>query len=89
MIDAGALLALLFTVAVVWFLIAPHLRGTSTALLQAASGGELSEQKRALLQVLKDLEHDFSTGKLSDADYQEMRAGVRGELAAVLKRLAS
>jgi len=47
----------------------------------------LVEQKERFVQVLKDLELDFATGKLTQDDYTQMRNSISLELAGILKKL--
>ena len=44
----------------------------------------LHERKSAIHQSLRDLQFDFRTGKLSQADYQASKLSLQSELAAVL-----
>jgi len=53
------------------------------ALLGAPSAAE--EQKRAVLQALKDLEYERSVGKVSDADYEELLRRYRAEAKRLLR----
>jgi hypothetical protein len=46
----------------------------------------LLEKKHALL-LLRDLEFDYQTGKLSEADYRSSREEVEGSAIEILKRL--
>jgi ribosomal protein L40E len=52
-------------------------------MLGAPSATE--EQKRAVLQALKDLEYERSVGKVSDADYEELRQRYREEGKRLLR----
>jgi ribosomal protein L40E len=52
-------------------------------LLGAPSAAE--EQKRAVLQALKDLEYERSVGKIGDADYQELLHRYRTEAKRLLR----
>ncbi len=47
----------------------------------------LEEQKRAVLRTLKDLEHERSIGRLTDADFEELSATYREEAKDVLRKL--
>jgi hypothetical protein len=51
--------------------------------LGAPSAAE--EQKRAVLQALKDLEYERSVGKVSDADYEELLRRYRTEAKRLLR----
>src|SRR3954468_17557393 len=52
-------------------------------MLAAPSVAE--EQKRAVLQALKDLEYERSVGKVADADYQELLHRYRTEAKRLLR----
>lgn len=51
------------------------------------SGAHLQDRKHAIHESLRDLQFDFRTGKLSDADYQAGKLSLRAELAAVLVQI--
>ena len=79
----------LLAVVVAWALIAPHLQaaeesGSSTA---GASLQTLLDQKNRCMQLLKDLELDFSTGKLADGDYAKMKGSLSRELGLLMTRI--
>ncbi|GAP61684.1 hypothetical protein ARMA_0107 [Ardenticatena maritima] len=44
-------------------------------------------QREAVLNALRDLQFDFSMGKLSEADFRALDARYRMQAAAILKRL--
>ena len=44
----------------------------------------LDERKAAIYENLRDLQFEYRVGKLSDADYQQTKADLQKELAAVL-----
>src|SRR5213083_2336106 len=44
----------------------------------------LDERKAAIYENLRDLQFEYRVGKLSDADYQQTKAGLQKELAGVL-----
>lgn len=48
----------------------------------------LEAARAAVMRALHDLELDWATGKLSDADYGAQRAMLEGEAAAIGRRLA-
>jgi len=68
---AGAIVALAAVAAL--FVLAPLRRPTATP----AGGAEepLNLEEEAARQILRDIELDHATGKLSDADYAALRAG--------------
>ncbi len=49
--------------------------------------GELAERKQNLYKAIKEIEFDFEMGKLSEADFQELRQQYKDEAVTVLKRL--
>lgn len=79
---------LILSIFVTWYLLRPLF---ATEVL---GGGEvvtdresLLDQKERCLQVLKDLELDFSLAKISEGDYTTMKGSLQRELASVLSRL--
>jgi len=46
-----------------------------------------SREKRALFAALRDLEHDFETGKLSQSDHDRLREELRSDALRALARL--
>jgi hypothetical protein len=81
-----ALLAALGAGALLYFVAAPIARET-LARPAAADGAEPeSPAKAALAAALRDLEHDFETGKLSEPDRERMREDLRREALAALAR---
>ena len=84
-----ALFAFLLSVICVAFILRP-LTGEESLNTDSRPEGVtqgLLEQKERFLQVLKDLELDFATGKLTQEDYNQMRNSISLELAGVLKKL--
>lgn len=64
------------------------------AQLAATSDDVIRERRRTLFQerersyaALTDLDEDYDTGKLSDADYQELREELLKETASVIMQL--
>jgi|GEM_PF-2494362 len=47
----------------------------------------LNDQRARCLQVLRELELDFATGKVSGEDYNQMRAGLGRELVQLVSQL--
>lgn len=71
-----------------WYLLKPHIQRVSDRAVstnQNVSG--LLDHKERVLQILKDLELDYSTGKVAAEDYQRTRELLRGEAAAVLEKI--
>jgi len=46
-----------------------------------------TDQKERLLQVLKDLELDFDTGKITADEHQEMRLSISQEVGEIIRYL--
>jgi len=49
----------------------------------------LEERKAAIYENLRDLQFEYRVGKLSDADYQQTKAGLQKELAGVIGEIES
>lgn len=83
--------SMLLTLIVAWYLVRPHLLQHAVRPEKALSDEhrQLLDQKSRCLQVLRDLELDYATEKIAEADYQRMKADVSLELAAIFKRLAT
>lgn len=81
-----ATLLILITLAIVAAVLtrAFHIPAGETA---EAIGRELEEAKLTKYRELRELELDWRTGKLSDADYQQTRGQLRQEAAALLERI--
>jgi hypothetical protein len=88
--NVGLLASILLAALVGWYLVAPHLAPEGRD-----SGGPegedlaltLADQKARCIQVLRDLELDFTTGKISNADYDQTKTRLSVELAAILERI--
>jgi len=48
----------------------------------------LRERKDAVYENLRDLNFEYSAGKLPDADYQSLKASLQNEAAALLAEIA-
>jgi hypothetical protein len=69
------------------FVTAP-LRGLGTTAPAEETGLlELEAAREAKYRELRDAELDHSTGKLSDADYEELDRTLRGEAIEILRRI--
>ncbi len=80
--------------AVVVFVTAPVRRAAAAGRsapaadpVQAANLADLEAAREAKLRELHDAELDHRTGKLSDADYEELDQTLRGEAIAILNDL--
>jgi len=68
----------------IWFLVAP-LRPRPARPPEESEASELSLERRAVLATIRDLDHDYETGKLAEADYRGMRTELRAEAIALLR----
>jgi hypothetical protein len=87
-------LAAVLAVAVVAFVARPFLREPAPESDRLAEPGELErrrlelvEERDRALAALKELEFDHRTGKVSDADYQELVGPLRRRAAETLRAL--
>jgi membrane protein implicated in regulation of membrane protease activity len=67
------------------YLLAPVFRGASAPTGDAHAAAEAARE--ACLRALHDLELDWATGKLSDADYTAQRAALEAEAAAIFRQM--
>jgi hypothetical protein len=67
------------------FVTAPLRRLGPPAPAQDADLPELEAAREAKYRELRDAELDHSTGKLSDADYEELDRTLRGEAIEILR----
>jgi hypothetical protein len=84
MIEA-ALFAIVAAIAL--YLLKPLFDGAS--LPAPDSHAALEAAREVSLRALHDLELDWTTGKLSDADYAAQRTALEAEAAAILRQLAT
>ena len=87
-------LGVVLAAAAVWFVLAPILRPAAAAAADAEAGGsedagddpddDLSPRAVAL-RALKEIEFDRATGKLTDADYDALKAKYTAEALAALR----
>ena len=82
-----AFLTLLTLGVIVWVLyplVAPPRRERETV---AEAPRELAARKQALYAALQELDYDRAMGKLSEADYQELRNRYRARAAAIVEQM--
>lgn len=85
--------AFALSILVVAFLLGPHLEAQSVSSfdpynqLQGQGDSDLYDRKERLVRLLKDLELDFSTAKLSVEEHSRMREPLLTELSLVLKQI--
>lgn len=80
---AAAIILALFCA---WAIYRPHAAG-GAILDRGPAEDPLADQKSRCLQVLKDLELDYNTGKIGQADYDRTRASLASELAHVMEQM--
>jgi hypothetical protein len=79
---------LLGVIAILWASVRTLAGDAPITLEEAVALGAPSaaeEQKRAVLQALKDLEYERSVGKVADADYEELLGRYRAEAKRLLR----
>jgi tetratricopeptide (TPR) repeat protein len=76
--------ALAFTL---WPLLRADARGRTFLPLPVDRRQQLTEEKRAALAALRELEFEHGAGHVSDADYADLRRRYEGEAAAILTEI--
>lgn len=89
----GALVSIGIAAGTVAFVLAPLFRKDSPSERREESATleiqELRSHHEMALAALKDLEDDRATGKIGDADYNELRAKLTSQAVETMKRLDS
>ena len=81
-----AAIAAIAMLAGAFFVMAP-LRKPRTQMPTAAADETVwSLRRQAVVQDIRDLDHDFETGKIAPQDYEPMRARMRNEAIELLRR---
>jgi hypothetical protein len=86
----GIIASLILSLLVVWYVMSPLFEGgmaTFGAAAQPGSLGPLLDAKERALRSLKDLEMDFSMGKLSQEDFMTSKGSVTTEIASILAEI--
>jgi hypothetical protein len=81
-VSAGLTLAAMFGASL--FVIGPLRRRQEAREVETENPLQL--QRDAVYQDIRDIDHDFETGKLSEEDHAEMRAELRGRAIELLRR---
>lgn len=84
----GLIVAVMLGMLSAWFLISPHLVG-KTDVVDRRRSNTLVEEKERLLQILRDLELDKDTHKISDEEFAVMNQEIRSELGQVLEKISN
>ena len=83
--QASLALTLLAAAGGAWLLVAPLLRSQRHAPTVDTEFSRLREEREGVYKDIADLEHDFETGKLDEADYEAMRSDLRGQAISLLR----
>ncbi|HEX3822274.1 MAG TPA: hypothetical protein VHW45_18230 [Candidatus Sulfotelmatobacter sp.] len=65
-----------------------HLPGTLYLGPEKTRAAYLRERKDAVYENLRDLNFEYSAGKVPDTDYQSLKASLQDEAAALLAEIA-
>ena len=79
-------LAVALAAGVLWIVFQPLVRRGPTALAPAEPLDPEETTRGVALTALKEIEFDRATGKLSDADYEELKARYTGAALAALRK---
>jgi hypothetical protein len=83
----GIIASLILSLFVMWFVLSPLFEPAIPNYRGATAPGVLGpllDAKERALRSLKDLEMDFSMGKLSQDDFEQSRRSLTAEVAAIL-----
>jgi hypothetical protein len=78
-------LALVAVAAATFFLITPLRTGSRRSQERPPSAAPIRAEREAVYATIADLDHDFETGKLEQADYQQMRDAARAQAIELLR----
>lgn len=82
------LVALWVLLGALWFAVYPFLSKPGEEIdPEAIERSELEAEKARLLKEIHELELDYETGKLSDADFAELEGRLKGRAVEVMKAL--
>lgn len=79
--------AILLGLVSAWAICGPHIGEKRESKGNLARSNTLLEERERLVQILRDLEFDHDTQKISDEEFGLMNRQLRAELAGVLERL--
>lgn len=83
--QATLAITLLGAAAAAWFMISPLRRSQRSAPRFDPTLARLREEREGVYADIADLDHDFETGKLDEADYAAMRDDLRGQAIELLR----
>jgi hypothetical protein len=75
---------LLGAAAAAWFMVAP-LRPSSSPSEVSSIERSTRDRRESIYDAIRDLDHDFETGKISQEDHAEMRAELRQQAVAFMR----
>ena len=75
---------LLAAAAAAWFMVAP-LRPSDSSIEDSSSEFSTRDRRESIYDAIRDLDHDFETGKLSPEDHAEMRAELRQQAVEFMR----
>lgn len=89
MLTISILLCLALSFGIAWAVLFPLFQSDSADVQSSASAetSALSDQRERCIQVIKDLELDLATGKLTSEEYSRMRSSVGQELLSIVDKL--
>jgi hypothetical protein len=67
------------------FLIAPLRRAGAEMSVPPSAASRAADQRGSVLTAIRGLDEDFEIGKLTEADYREMRLTLRAEAVELLR----
>lgn len=83
----GIVASLILSLVVVWYVLSPLFEPPMPSFANGSDGGALGpllDAKERALRSLKDLEMDFSMGKLSKEDFDQSKRSLTAEVATIL-----
>jgi len=88
-VSGGEVAALALALAGAAWILAPLLRGEEALVAgsPADAAADLQSEREMALGALRDLEDDRATGKIGDADYEDLRARFTARAVEVMKRI--
>lgn len=80
----GIVASLILSLVVAWYVLSPLFEPPMPSYLDSSGNNPLLDAKERALRSLKDLEMDFSMGKLSQEDFDQSKRALSAEVAAIL-----
>jgi hypothetical protein len=80
-------LGVLVTSALIVYITRPWRMGRGARLLSDASAKVLFSRREAMLTALRDLDFDYTVGKVAEEDYGPMRQALLAEVATIMTQL--